>query len=266
MFFGRDELLRRIFNALHQNSIMIHGQRRMGKTTLLYQFAEQLRHADDPEWAFIPVYMDLEGTPQPRFFYVLMDALWGVLQAYAWTTPAAGSPLNRRRRIILTASSPRICGWSWKRHRSGRAAQGAGDPVAGRDGRGERLRYRGAAAAPPDLHEPAGSQPGRGRGRHPDQQDVGPVGKPLVQHVQRDPARTIHRRAGAGTAGGAGARRLRVGAGGHRVCGAAVRGLSAPAAAVRAGSGQPDVGGQSTADHARRRAGRARDIERAKTM
>jgi ligand-binding sensor domain-containing protein len=87
MFFGRDELLRRIFNALHQNSIMIHGQRRMGKTTLLYQLAEMLRQADDPEWAFIPVYMDLEGTSQSRFFYVLMDAIWGALQAYALDNP-----------------------------------------------------------------------------------------------------------------------------------------------------------------------------------
>jgi hypothetical protein len=87
MFFGRDELLRRIFNALHQNSIMIHGQRRMGKTTLLYQLAELLRQADDPEWAFIPVYMDLEGTSQSRFFYALMEAIWGALQAYALDNP-----------------------------------------------------------------------------------------------------------------------------------------------------------------------------------
>ena len=87
MFFGRDELLRRIFNALHQNSIMIHGQRRMGKTTLLYQLAEMLRQADDPEWVFIPVYMDLEGTSQSRFFYALIEAIWGALQAYALDDP-----------------------------------------------------------------------------------------------------------------------------------------------------------------------------------
>ena len=87
MFFGRDELLRRIFNALHQNSIMIHGQRRMGKTTLLYQLAELLRQVDDPEWAFIPVYMDLEGTSQSRFFYALIEAVWGALQAYSLDNP-----------------------------------------------------------------------------------------------------------------------------------------------------------------------------------
>jgi len=87
MFFARDELLRRIFNALHQNSIMIHGERRMGKTTLLYQLAEQLRQAEDAEWAFVPVYVDLEGTLQTHFFYSLMDVTWGALQAYTLEDP-----------------------------------------------------------------------------------------------------------------------------------------------------------------------------------
>lgn len=87
MFFGRDELLRRIFNALHQNSIMIYGERRMGKTTLLYQLAAQLREADDPEWAFVPVYVDLEGTPQSRFFHTLMEATWGALEPYILEDP-----------------------------------------------------------------------------------------------------------------------------------------------------------------------------------
>lgn len=87
MFYGRDDLLRRIFNALHQNSIMIHGERRMGKTTLLYQLAEQLRNANDPEWVFVPVYVDLEGTREDRFFYLLMDMIWGALQAYLTEDP-----------------------------------------------------------------------------------------------------------------------------------------------------------------------------------
>lgn len=87
MFFGRDALLRKIVNALHQNSIMIHGERRMGKTTLLYQLGQALRQADDPEWSFIPVSIDLEGTPQERLFYLLMDAIWGILQAYLTTAP-----------------------------------------------------------------------------------------------------------------------------------------------------------------------------------
>ncbi|MGC8779423.1 MAG: two-component regulator propeller domain-containing protein, partial [Anaerolineae bacterium] len=87
MFFGRDDLLRKIVNALHQNSIMIHGERRMGKTTLLYQLGQALREANDPEWVFIPVSIDLEGTPQDRLFYTLMEAIWGVTQAYLATEP-----------------------------------------------------------------------------------------------------------------------------------------------------------------------------------
>lgn len=87
MFFGRDALLRKIVNALHQNSIMIYGERRMGKTTLLYQLGQALRAADDPEWSFIPVSVDLEGTSEDRLFYLLMDAIWGMLQAYLTEAP-----------------------------------------------------------------------------------------------------------------------------------------------------------------------------------
>jgi hypothetical protein len=87
MFFGRDELLRKIINGLHQNSVMIHGERRIGKTSLLFHLAEQLRQAEDPEWVFIPVSMDLEGTPQNRFFYLLIEAVWGVTRAYLTKSP-----------------------------------------------------------------------------------------------------------------------------------------------------------------------------------
>lgn len=87
MFFGRIALLQRILNALHGNNIMIHGERRMGKTSLLYQLADRLRETEDPEWAFIPVYIDLEGTPQERFFHQLMETTWGVLQAYVTDDP-----------------------------------------------------------------------------------------------------------------------------------------------------------------------------------
>jgi hypothetical protein len=88
MFFGRDDLLRKILNALHHNSIMIYGERRLGKTTVLYQLGQALRDAEDPEYAFVPVSVDLEGTPQERFFHLMMDAIWGVSQAYlAGETP-----------------------------------------------------------------------------------------------------------------------------------------------------------------------------------
>ncbi len=73
MFFGRHELLQRIINTLHNNSIMIHGERRIGKTTILYQLGNVLREVDDPDYWFVPIYIDLEGTTRDEFFHFLME-------------------------------------------------------------------------------------------------------------------------------------------------------------------------------------------------
>jgi GTPase SAR1 family protein len=82
MFFGREELLKRIINTLHNNSIMIHGPRRIGKTSLLYQLANRLRAASDPDYAFIPALIDLEGTAQEEFFHTLMEEILEDCQPY----------------------------------------------------------------------------------------------------------------------------------------------------------------------------------------
>ena len=75
MFFGRHELLQRIVSTLHNNSIMIHGERRIGKTTLLYQLANTLRQIDDLEYWFVALYIDLEGTTEDAFFHLLMEEI-----------------------------------------------------------------------------------------------------------------------------------------------------------------------------------------------
>lgn len=73
MFFGRRALLQRIVDTLHSNSIMIHGERRIGKTSLLLNLMTALREVNDPEYWFVPVYIDLEGTPQETFFQLLIE-------------------------------------------------------------------------------------------------------------------------------------------------------------------------------------------------
>jgi hypothetical protein len=75
MFFGRRELLEQIVSTLHNNSIMIHGERRIGKTTILYQLAKVLRQIDDKEFWFVPVFIDLEGTSQERLFRLLSEEI-----------------------------------------------------------------------------------------------------------------------------------------------------------------------------------------------
>ncbi len=74
MFFGRRELLNRILSILHNNSVMIHGERRIGKTSMLFQLADQLRETNDPDFCFIPIMIDLEGTPESEFFHRIMEA------------------------------------------------------------------------------------------------------------------------------------------------------------------------------------------------
>jgi hypothetical protein len=75
MFFGRRALLQRIIDTLHSNSIMIHGERRIGKTSLLLHLVTSLREVNDPEYWFVPVYIDLEGTPQEAFFQLLIEEI-----------------------------------------------------------------------------------------------------------------------------------------------------------------------------------------------
>ena len=75
MFFGRRGLLEQIVSTLHNNSIMIHGERRIGKTTILYQLANVLRQIDDKEFWFVPVFIDLEGTSQERLFRLLSEEI-----------------------------------------------------------------------------------------------------------------------------------------------------------------------------------------------
>lgn len=94
MFFGRHELLQRIVSTLHNNSIMIHGERRIGKTTLLYQLANALRSLDDPDYWFVALYMDLEGTTEATFFHFLMEEIAHAVEKLDDLDPVHRTKLN----------------------------------------------------------------------------------------------------------------------------------------------------------------------------
>lgn len=79
MFFGRHDLVARISATLHNNSIMIHGERRIGKTTLLYQLANLLCEVQDKAYWFLPVYVDMEGTAETELFHLLMEEILSVV-------------------------------------------------------------------------------------------------------------------------------------------------------------------------------------------
>ncbi|MEM7584340.1 MAG: ATP-binding protein [Acidobacteriota bacterium] len=73
LFFGRQGLIDRILQTVHNNSLLLHGERRIGKTTLQHHLKRRLQQLDDPDYAFFPVYIDLQGTPQEKFFATLAE-------------------------------------------------------------------------------------------------------------------------------------------------------------------------------------------------
>jgi len=70
-FFGREPLIQRILQSVHNNSILLHGERRIGKTSIQHHLHKRLQALQDPEYEFLPVYVDLQGVPQDKFFATL---------------------------------------------------------------------------------------------------------------------------------------------------------------------------------------------------
>jgi tetratricopeptide (TPR) repeat protein len=73
LFFGREKLLARILNVLHHNSLMITGERRIGKTSFLYHLKKALELDEGTEYKFFPVSTDLQGVSEEDFFHSLMS-------------------------------------------------------------------------------------------------------------------------------------------------------------------------------------------------
>ncbi|HEV8631652.1 MAG TPA: ATP-binding protein, partial [Thermoanaerobaculia bacterium] len=79
LFFGREALLQRILQTIHTNSLLLHGERRIGKTSILHQLRRRLERMEDREYQFYPVYVDLQGTPEEKFFATLADQIFETL-------------------------------------------------------------------------------------------------------------------------------------------------------------------------------------------
>ena len=73
-FIGRQNILTELITALKAgNHLLIEGERRIGKTSLLHRLAELLRNDDD--YYFIPAYVQLQRVREERLFYAMMRAL-----------------------------------------------------------------------------------------------------------------------------------------------------------------------------------------------
>ncbi len=72
-FFGRRELLEKLRDSIDKNSYALVGDFRIGKTSIQIQFKQLLESLDDPEYVFLPVFINLEhlGRNEDHFFHFL---------------------------------------------------------------------------------------------------------------------------------------------------------------------------------------------------
>jgi tetratricopeptide (TPR) repeat protein len=81
MFFGREQLIERILQTIHNNSLLLYGERRIGKTSLQHHLRRRLQQLDDPNYEFFPIFVDLQGTPESQFFATLAEDVFHQLKS-----------------------------------------------------------------------------------------------------------------------------------------------------------------------------------------
>src|SRR5215471_20443857 len=75
-FFGRDDvfdLVKTVFGSPHRNAIVLFGQRRIGKSSILWQLKRRL-----PKPPFVAVYFDLMDKahlPLAELLFILASAM-----------------------------------------------------------------------------------------------------------------------------------------------------------------------------------------------
>ena len=104
-FFGRQETLEWIARGLRNpdnNSLVLFGQRRIGKTSLLLQLQRTL-----PDAAFLPIYFDLQDQAVRSLREVLID-LANVLAQHAGTPPPEPDAFDDRGLFFCRTFLPQI--------------------------------------------------------------------------------------------------------------------------------------------------------------
>jgi tetratricopeptide (TPR) repeat protein len=105
-FFGRQETLEWIIQGLHDpdsNSLVLFGQRRIGKTSLLLQLQHTL-----PDAAFLPIYFDLQDQATRPLREVLVD-LASVVAECAGTPLPEPDAFDDRGLFFGRTFLPQVC-------------------------------------------------------------------------------------------------------------------------------------------------------------
>jgi len=74
-FYGREPEIRKILDGIHQNHFLIESERRIGKTSVLYQIKYHLESKVDSDISFYPVFLDLQATEESEFWQHLIEGI-----------------------------------------------------------------------------------------------------------------------------------------------------------------------------------------------
>lgn len=72
MFFGREKLAAEVLKVLRHKSVIITGERRIGKTSFLHHLKNALAADEVGGHRFFPIFVDLEGVPESELFQTFM--------------------------------------------------------------------------------------------------------------------------------------------------------------------------------------------------
>ena len=97
LFFGRERLAKATLGWLASRSVLLTGERRIGKTSFLHHLERGLITRDGNGPRAIPVFVDLEAVPAEEVFRALIDE----------TIEALGVPCEARRALRAGANGGR---------------------------------------------------------------------------------------------------------------------------------------------------------------
>ncbi len=111
-FVGRDELVDRVLATVPNNSLLLLGERRIGKTSMLQQLRSRLPELDHPRFCFVPVSIDLQGVAEEDFFAIVAEAVGETIDDETMAAARVADGYDSReltrdlRRVLPTVECP----------------------------------------------------------------------------------------------------------------------------------------------------------------
>ena len=111
-----------MLELLGHKSVMITGERRIGKTSLLHHLKKALAAEEVGDHRFFPVFVDLEGVPEPEIFRTFMAEMVESLGLSPTLVSLASPPGRRATTSGISAMTSSVSSRTCRTARKGRSS------------------------------------------------------------------------------------------------------------------------------------------------